>query len=422
MSVKNPSLQLEAQDSTTTSGSEFSFIDTYKNYASLLTDAPEIYHEFSALNLLSLAVGRTPINVTPKQLYPNIWTILIGVSGVSRKSTALCLADSILPDNYQRLPNDFTPESLQECLSKQSQGFIIKEEIGGFLSSIKRKDFMVGTPDLLCQLYDCPSKYRKTLRRVDFKLADTCFNIMAATTPSRFLQAAEPEDFDSGFLSRFLIIYGKKSFALPRRRWDHNDTRRRDNCKTLWNQVYDVLHSGSQVHEFDFDPKALERADVWQTMKEEETLKIDDPEEADLKGAIITRLSDYVLKLSALYEVDNISKNIVSKLVDSQILISFESVEKACSTIDNLLTLQTENLLILLTKDNISKRLVNLTKVVRSKADSEGWIKHGKLLQLMNMSAYEFKLLLQTAFERELIEEPKHEGKATYYKLKSKEN
>jgi hypothetical protein len=422
MSVKNSTPELEVQPFVTTANSGSSFIDAYKTYASFLTDAPEIYHDFSALNLLSLAIGRTPINVTPKQLYPNMWTILIGVSGVSRKSTALCLADSILPDGYQRLPNDFTPESLQECLSKQSQGLIIKEEIGGFLSSIKRRDFMVGTPDLLCQLYDCPSKYRKTLRSVDFKLSDICFNIMAATTPSRFLQAVEPEDFDSGFLSRFLIIYGKKSFALPRRRWDHSDTERLDKCKTLWNEVHDAFHSGSQVHEFDFEPEALEWADAWQTMREEETLKINDLKEADLKGAIITRLSDYVLKLSALYEVDNISKNIVSKLVDSQILISFESVEKACSTIDNLLTLQTENLLILLTKDNISKRLVTLTNVIRSKADSEGWIKHGKLLQLMNMSAYEFRLLLQTAFERELIEEPKHEGKATYYKLKSKEN
>ena len=188
MSVKNPIQHFEAQAFVATSGSEFSFLQTYKNYASLLTDAPEIYHEFSALNLLSLAVGRTPINVTPRQLYPNIWTILIGVSGISRKSTALCLADSILPDDYQRLPNDFTPESLQECLSKQSQGLIIKEEIGGFLNSIKRRDFMVGTPDLLCQLYDCPSRYRKTLRSIDFKLADVCFNIMAATTPSRFLR------------------------------------------------------------------------------------------------------------------------------------------------------------------------------------------------------------------------------------------
>jgi hypothetical protein len=418
MSVKNPIQHSEAQAFVATSGSEFSFLQTYKNYASFLTDAPEIYHEFSALNLLSLAVGRTPINVTPRQLYPNIWTILIGVSGISRKSTALCLADSILPDDYQSLPNDFTPESLQECLSKQSQGLIIKEEIGGFLNSIKRRDFMVGTPDLLCQLYNCPSKYRKTLRSIDFRLADVCFNIMAATTPSRFLQTVEPADFDSGFLSRFLIIYGRKSFSMPRRSWAHTDNERLNRCRTLWKQIFDAFHTS--LHEFEFDSEAMEWADLWQTMKEEEALNISDPKEADLKGAIITRLSDYVLKLSALYEVDNISENIVRKLVEPHILISSASVEKACSTIDNLLTLQTTNLLILLAEDNISTRLVRLTNVVKAKADLDGWVKHGTLLQHMNMSAYEFKVLLQTAFERELLDEPKHEGKATFYRLKTK--
>lgn len=276
---------------------------------------------------------------------------------------------------------------------------------------------MVGTSDLLCQLYDCPSKYRKTLRSIDFKLADVCFNIMAATTPSRFLQTVEPADFDSGFLSRFLIIYGRKSFSMPRRSWAHADNERLNRCRTLWKQIYDAFHTS--LHEFEFDSEAMELADLWQTMKEEETLKINDPKEADLKGAIIARLSDYVLKLSALYELDSISRNIVSKLVDSHIHINFKSVEKACSTIDNLLTLQTENLLILLTNENISTRLVRLTDVVRAEANSEGWIQHGMLLQLMNVTAYEFKLLLQTAYERELIE-TKQEGKGRYYKLKSK--
>jgi hypothetical protein len=243
---------------------------------------------------------------------------------------------------------------------------------------------------------------------------------MAATTPSRFLQTVEPADFDSGFLSRFLVIYGKKSFSMPRRPWTQADTERRNKCRTFWKQIYDAFHSGS--HEFEFDSEAMELADLWQTMKEEETLKINDPKEADLKGAIIARLSDYVLKLSTLYEVDNISKNIVSKLVDFHIHISFESVEKGCFTIDSLLTLQTENLLILLTNDNISTRLVRLTNVVKAKADSDGWVKHGTLLQHMNMTAYEFKVLLQTAFERELLDEPKHEGKATFYRLKIKEN
>jgi hypothetical protein len=389
---------------------EKSFTEEYLDYAGKLTDAPEVYHEFLALNLLSLAVGRTPINITPCQLYPNIWTILIGISGVSRKSSALSLALSILPDEYEFLPNDFTPESLQQSLAKQSHGLICKEEIGGFLQNIKRKDFMSGTADLLCQLYDCPPKYNRTLRSIEFRLSDVCFNIMAATTPSRFANTVKTEDFDSGFLSRFLIIYGEKKFSFPRRSRVKTDTDRRNKCRTHWKQVYDLFHNKSKF-EFEFDDEALEWANTWQTTKEEEVLELSKSEEADLKGAIVTRLSDYVLKLSALYEVDN-----VSELVESPIVISLESVRKACSIIDRVLTLLTNNILTLLTEDDVSRMLEKLTNKIRAKADSEGWVQHRTLLPLMNMDANKFRIVLQTAFESNLIE-TKQEGRARYYKL-----
>jgi hypothetical protein len=199
---------------------------------------------------------------------------------------------------------------------------------------------------------------------------------------------------------------------------DHNDFQRLEHCRALWKNIYSLFHETKNLS-FEFDEQALELVNTWQTMREEEANVCTDPRDADLKGSIITRMSDYVIKLSALYEVDSVSKSIVSKLVKSPLLISSASVEKACSTIDNLLTLQTTNLLILLTADNISTRLVRLTNVAKTKADADGWVKHGTLLQHMNMTAYEFKLLLQTAYERELIE-TKQEGKATCYRPKLK--
>jgi hypothetical protein len=351
-------------------------------------------------------------------MFPNLWTILIGRSGLERKSSAINLALSVLPDDYETLPNDFTPEGLQESLSKASQGLISKEEIGGFLESIKKKDYMSGTADLLCYLYDCPSRYKRTLRSLRFELSNVCFSILAATTPSRFVDTVKPSDFNSGFLSRFLIVYGRREFSLPRRSMDSTDSQRLEDCRALWKNIYSLFHETKNLS-FEFDEQALELVNAWQTMREEEANVCTDPRDADLKGSIITRMSDYVIKLSALYEVNSVSKSIVSKLVESTLLISSASVEKACSTIDNLLTLQTTNLLILLTADNISTRLVKLTNVAKAKADADGWVKHGTLLQHMNMTAYEFKLLLQTAYERELIE-TKQEGKATCYRPKLK--
>jgi hypothetical protein len=418
MLMKNSDLLTETPLLTTNFDSGSSFIAAYKAYASLLTDAPDVYHDFCGLTLLSLAVGRTPISMSPYSMFPNLWTILIGRSGLERKSSAINLALNVLPNDYETLPNDFTPEGLQESLSKASQGLISKEEIGGFLESIKKKDYMSGTADLLCHLYDCPSRYKRTLRSLRFELSNICFSILAATTPSRFVDTVKPSDFNSGFLSRFLIVYGRREFSLPRRSMDSTDSQRLEDCRALWKNIYSLFHE-TKNPSFEFDEQALELVNAWQTMREEEANVCTDPRDADLKGSIITRMSDYVIKLSALYEVDSVSKSIVSKLVESPILISSASVEKACSTIDNLLTLQTTNLLILLTADNISTRLVRLTNVAKTKADADGWVKHGTLLQHMNMTAYEFKLLLQTAYERELIE-TKQEGKATCYRPKLK--
>jgi hypothetical protein len=409
----------EQTNTSTLLASGSSFLEVYKNYASLLTDAPDVYHDFSALSLLSLAVGRTPIRISPAQKYPNLWLIFIGRSGLDRKSSAIHLALSVLPDDYKTLPSDFSPEGLQESLGEQSQGLIWREEISGFLENIKKRDYMSGMADLLCHLFDCPARYSRTLRKASFNLNDVCFNIMATTTPSRFNETVALRDFNSGFLSRFLIVYGKKTLSLPRRRWMSSDTERLNECRKLWKEVYDAFHE--QKIEFEFAESALELANAWQSMKEEEAMQCDEAKEADLKGAVVTRLADYVVKLSALYEVDSVSSDFVSRLVESPLLISTNSVQKACSTIDNILTLQTTNLLTLLTSDNISTRLVKLTNVLKAKANSEGWLRHGVLLQFMNASAYELKVLLQTAYERELIE-VKQEGKARYYRIKTEKD
>jgi hypothetical protein len=397
-----------------------SFIESYIDYAKNLTDAPEIYHEFLGLNILSLAIGRTPISVTPKELYPNVWVILIGSSGVARKSSAMKLAMNILPDVSKNvLPNDFSPEALQEVLSDHSQGLIWKEEIGGFLESIKKKDYMSGMADLLCQLYDCPDAYNRRLRSQLFDLKNVCFNIISATTPSRFLDTVEPSDFNSGFQSRFLIVVGKKTFTLKRRQISSSDDLRRLNCKEQWTKIFTAFHQGP-TKKFEFEESALDLVNEWCDAKDAEVMKCDDVHEADLKGAIATRMQDYLVKLSALYEVDNVSKIDVSRLVQSTTIISRGSVEKACRSIDNLLTQLTDNLLTQLTHSNVSTKLVKLTNTIKSRAEADGWTQHRILLQYMNCPAESLKSLLQTAYQRELIE-IKTISKGTYYRLKATE-
>lgn len=408
-----------------------SYLESHVDYASNLTDAPMIYHKILALNNLSLAIGRTPIKISPYKLYPNLDIIIVGLSGVAHKSTALRLGLDILPDDLKNsLPNAFSPEALQEALSEHPQGLLYIDEIGGLLESIKKRDYMSGMADLLCQLFDCPDVYCKRLRGKTFTLKYVCFNTVSATTPSRFLDTVKPSDFSSGFISRKLVVIGVRTKTLSRRKIDPIDEKRLKDCRGLWQRLYDYFHQKDKAIDFVFEDDALAHITSWCDAKDAEVLSLDNAHEADLKGAISARMQDYAFKLSALFEVDTLSANYVSSVsglvvsrglnATSTIHISLESAQKACSLIDYLLTQLTNNLLTKLTTNGLDSNLTKLANVIKSKAEivQDGWVQHRIVLQYTNFTADTLKKLVDTARQRELIEQ-KVVGKAMYYRIKT---
>jgi hypothetical protein len=88
---------------------ELTFLNAYRDFFSNYTDSPKIFCEAIGLNLLSLAVGRIPIMLKPN-VYPNVWTLLIGYSWLTRKSTAI----NALPVLQSlKMPFSFSPRRLR---------------------------------------------------------------------------------------------------------------------------------------------------------------------------------------------------------------------------------------------------------------------------------------------------------------------
>jgi hypothetical protein len=383
-----------------TSGS--SFLDAYKDYAINLTDAPIIFHDMIGLSLMSLAVGHSPIETSPKEMYPNIWLLIVGLSGISRKSTALDLAQSVRPSGSCLLPNDFTKEALIEELSRNPQGISIWDECGSLLKQVKyEKNYQSGLDDVLCLLYSLNNPYRRKLRSGEFCLEKICFNLLWATTASKFLKIADSEHIISGFLARFLIVYGEKEFSSPRRNLKSEDYQRKENAKKLLQQVWDYFHC--EQRSFIFETPALEIANAWQMRKEDELRKIADLEEADAKGALITRLSDYLLKFSALYEVDSLlRKDELRKLNTPQISISINSANKVVSIIDNLLSILSDKLLSSLSSTWLRRNLEKLSKILKDAPDD--WVQRQYVLPRMKITAKQFTDVLTTAYESGIVD------------------
>lgn len=244
------------------------FIEAYVKYASSLTDAPKLYHKGLAYTLLSCCVGRTRINVSPEAKYPNIWLIEVGLSGVTRKTVSKNLALQILPDEVNKLAGDFSPEAFLDMLENYDEGVIVRDEFSGF-SAQCRKDYMASTKELLAILYDCPEEYERTLKSGQVKVEKVFFNLISATTPTGFKKYASISDFLTGFLSRFLIIYGEQNERKWRRKLTFEDEVERLKLKEWLTKVYDVFHRTPKPL-FEFSEEALEAFNLWKlrlTMK-----------------------------------------------------------------------------------------------------------------------------------------------------------
>jgi hypothetical protein len=106
-----------------------SFIEAFKNYMTSKSDVSPAFQEAVALNLVSLAVGRTAIDTNfDDEMLPNIWTMLVGYSTYSRKSSLLKQAPRVQPSGSNILPNEFTKEAFFNELSKNSNGLNIWDE------------------------------------------------------------------------------------------------------------------------------------------------------------------------------------------------------------------------------------------------------------------------------------------------------
>ena len=109
------------------------FVNDYMEYASTLTDAPDEFHNFMALGILSTVIGNQAyIPFGTNRIYPNLWIILLAQSSFFRKSTSLTLGTRLLRDMHKGgliLPDEFSREQLVQNLAKQSRGLFVWSEL-----------------------------------------------------------------------------------------------------------------------------------------------------------------------------------------------------------------------------------------------------------------------------------------------------
>ena len=199
---------------------ETGVVREYFDYAEPITDAPPVYHLFTALSTIGAAIGnKAYINFGPNRIYPNLWIILLAPSSIFRKTTCINIARSILDKISPKsvFAHHITTEKMLSELNNHPAGIITPFEFKSLMMMLA-KDYNNGLKELLTEIYDSPASLKRSTMGNSFEIINPSLSILSASTLSWFNESVKSGDVFGGFLSRFLFVPSttKKEFmAFP---------------------------------------------------------------------------------------------------------------------------------------------------------------------------------------------------------------
>src|SRR5262245_46517224 len=171
--------------------------------------------------MTGLLLGRNVFIRFPFPLYPNFYSLLIGRTGIDRKSTAMKCGDreilKRIPNNVVYVRGALSSEGIYEVLGKQpgTHLFLYCDEMRSFLNIANRQ----GTSDIIPRLntlYDCPDADDLTRSRGQSIKIELPFISFIAGTPKEWLtDAIGSGEIMGGFVNRFLPIEGMSNKSIP---------------------------------------------------------------------------------------------------------------------------------------------------------------------------------------------------------------
>lgn len=213
------------------------FVDDYTAWASSKTDAAMDFHTASAFTVLSTVFsdyghahpryGKVPLN---------LWFMILGETTRSRKSTTRdqmlsfvhALQDGKTSDEdgnevegsyLYDLGSDTTPEAMDNALLARPNRSALfhRDEIQGWLAELDGKSYMSGTKGKMTDLYGgtVSGKLRATGDTKRQQSAKVALSMYAMGIRSQVAAFLTQEDFQSGFLTRFIYV---EADAPPRSR------------------------------------------------------------------------------------------------------------------------------------------------------------------------------------------------------------
>lgn len=199
------------------------FFPAYMQYTDR-QESPDSYHFWVAATVIAGVLQRRAwINKGVYDIFPNLYTVLVGPSGVTRKSRAMRMGTDLI-ENYEWanvIADKTTPEALMEAMmfgagnferqedrsieiSVDSSAFIRASELAVFLN---KQSYTSGMVALLTDLFDSPKTFRyETRNKKPIHLQNVSVNFLGASTPEWLASNLPEAAFEGGFMSRMILV------------------------------------------------------------------------------------------------------------------------------------------------------------------------------------------------------------------------
>lgn len=279
----------------------FGWFSSYRDLMAPTSEAADAFHLGAGLTLAAALIGRRVFSrYASDPLYANLYTVLIGRTGTSRKDTAikritrmpqLCPPSNVVDPGFVVERDVSSAEGLIGTLQAQSNTLLYLTELSGLLKNAKRK----GTTtilDRLIEAWDTPDRLQN-LSKGNPLIADKPYlSIIAATQPARIATEVTPEDIASGFANRWLYIVGsgKPPMADPAELDDVV-------AGQLYMELWRAIRRYPEGHRLDVTPAFRERWTAWYMASTANQGRNEDEDDMRSRHATLIR------KLALIYAV-----------------------------------------------------------------------------------------------------------------------
>lgn len=276
------------------------------------SESPASYHTWAGLSCIASALQRkVHIQWGHSTIFPNLYVVIVGPSGQSRKGEPVTVARSFIEElNIPIISEDNSQEAVildmkmsattfqgkDGRIKTQSAVCCFAEELAVF-TGYQHSTFLA----YLTNWYDSRDKWtRRTKHQGTDEIIGMCFNLFAATAPDWIPHILTREAIGGGFTSRviFIVETGKEQ-TISNPNLYPPDEQLREELTT------DLEHIHTLVGEFKFSEDALDLYTEWYEHEDEKARQGIFPVADPLFAGYAARRATHIKKLAMVLSVSH---------------------------------------------------------------------------------------------------------------------